>query len=267
MFYYTQHPAIRWALRFACYCALMMMPTVSAADLVTGGTATFMFDEALSAAATPLNTLSHVFKGTQSYADCLAGTGSDPFDFVNGSQKTVTFSINGVSPAAITGRPNNAATTLDYDANNPLGSWEGGTDIGAFLSGGEQIGLQSMTRWTGSFTGVLLFGDFTIRNAPGRIGGGRSGLVLVSNIDFANATYADLANISVNATPTTLTISGDLLYSDGFAVLTNDPTDVGVKFGTFQINAVAIPEPGIGLVVSGWGLLLAVYRRRRSEWG
>jgi hypothetical protein len=236
------------------------------ADLIIGGTATFTFDEALSGASTPLNSLDAVFTGTQSRAETLSGAG-DPFDSVSGSEKTITFSINGATPATIVGRPNNAATTLDYDASNVFGSWTpAGTDFGAFLSGGEQIGLQSMTRWRGDFGGSLMFGDFAIRYAPGRIDGTRSGLVLVSNIDFANATYADLANITTVATDSALNISGDLLYSNGFSLLTGDPTDVGVKFGSFQINAItAVPEPGSGLLVIGAAVLFTA-RRRVRRW-
>lgn len=237
------------------------------ADLIVGGTARFTFDAALSAAETPLNNVDAVFTGTQTRSEVtdLSHPG-DPFSQVQGSQKTVVFSLNSLTPAVIAGRPNNAATNLDFDAGNPLASWDAGTDLGAFLIGGEQIGLQSMTRWTGDFTGYLIFGDFAIRNAPGRADGVRSGLVLVSNIDFANATYADLANMTTVAAGNHLTMTGDLVYSDGFALLTNDPTDAGVKFGTFEIQALtAVPEPS-GLVLCG-GLLLGLCLKRRRQAG
>jgi hypothetical protein len=231
--------------------------------LVIGGTATFTFDESLSGAATPLSVLDSVYKGTQSRTDVINGIGADPFDSVVGSQKTVTFSINGSAPATIAGRPNNGPTTLDYTAGDLFNSWSPGADLGAFVIGGEQIGIQSMTRWTGAF-GTLIFGDFAIRYAPGRTNATRSGLVLTSNIDFADAAYADLANITTSATGSALTISGDLLYSDGIALLTGDPADVGVKFGTFQINAItAVPEPSSVLLVVLAGAGCAIRSRKR----
>jgi hypothetical protein len=251
----------------ACLLTLATTSQTARADLITGGSATFTFDQALYGVASPINNLTDVFKGTQSRTDCLNGTGSDPFDSVVGTEKTITFLINSGTPASITGRPNNAATTLNYDVANPLTSWGAGLDSGAFLAlgTGEQIGLQSMTRWTGDFTGVLLFGDFAIRNAPGRIGGGRSGLVLVSNIDFPNATFADLANINISATATSLNISGDLLYSNGFGLLTGG-VGVGEKFGTFQINALtAVPEPGAVLLVSMVSSLVLLPRKRTKR--
>jgi hypothetical protein len=232
-------------------------------DLVIGGTARFTFDEAVSGASTPINTLQAVFVGTQSRAETLSGVG-DPLDSVNGSLKTITFQINGETPAAITGRPNNAQTTLNYNPSDVLGSWTAGTDFGAFLGGGEQIGLQSMTRWGGDFTGSLLFGDFAIRHAPGRANGVLSGLVLTSNIDFADATYADLANVTLTASSSSLKITGDLLYSSGFALLTNDPTDVGVRFGSFEVNAfTAVPEPSAAVLLVTIGALSI--RRRRDK--
>lgn len=233
----------------------------SLAALIIGGTATFTFNEALSGASTPLNSLDAVFTGTQSRAETLTGLG-DPFDSITGSEKTVTFSINGASPATIVGRPNNAATTLNYNSSNLLGDWLPGADSGAFLSGGSQIGLQSMTRWSGNFTGSLIFGDFAIRYAPGRVGGARSGLVLTSNIDFANATYADLANMTTTLNPTSFTIVGDLLYSNGFALLTGDPSDVGVKFGTFRIDASTVPEPTSVCMLAVTALSSVMSRRR-----
>ena len=108
-------------------------------------------------------------------------------------------------------------TTLDYNTADVLGSWTPGSDLGAFLSGGEQIGLEGMSRWTGDYTGVLLFGDFAIRYAPGRVGQVRdgntlSGLVITSNIDFANATFLDIANAIITSTSSVLTITGDLSH-------------------------------------------------------
>lgn len=236
------------------------------AELILGGTATFTFDEALAQSVSPVYDLNAVFKGTQSYIETLDSSNpGDPFDQVTGTTSTVTFAVNGTTPAVITGRPNNAATTLDYDANDLLGSWTAGTDIGAFLLGGEQIGIQGMTRWVGDFTGSLLFGDFAVRHAPGRANGVRSGLVLTSNVDFANATFADLANIQSSVSAQSISITGDLLYADGFALLTNDPTDAGQRFGTFMLNLTTVPEPSTGLLGLGALAMVAVRARRRRD--
>jgi hypothetical protein len=98
-----------------------------------------------------------------------------------------------------------------------------------------------MQRWGGPFTGVLLYGDFALRYVPTRAGtvdGDEtlSGLALVSNIDFLNSSWADLANVSISFTNHTLNIAGDLLISGALNVL--DPTAVvGTKFGTFNMTA------------------------------
>jgi hypothetical protein len=170
-----------------------------------------------------------------------------------------------VSPAGRTLQ----TTTLDYNTADVLGSWTPGSDLGAFLSGGEQIGLEGMSRWTGDYTGVLLFGDFAIRYAPGRVGQVRdgntlSGLVLTSNIDFANATFLDIANAIITSTSSVLTITGDLVISDGFKVLDSSAV-LGADVGDISLTASTVPLPGaLPLLASGIAGLFAARRRGRS---
>ncbi len=162
------------------------------------------------------------------------------------------------------------STTLNFDPSNVLGTWSASNEIagGAFVSRGstgEQIALTSMQRWGGPFTGVLIYGDFALRYVPSRagtttVGGVRSGLVLTSNIDFLDASFADIGNATITSDGFTLTITGDLLIAPGLTLL--DPgAQLGRNFGTFTLTA-AIPTPGVAAFMGLGGLLAA--RRRRS---
>lgn len=158
------------------------------------------------------------------------------------------------------------STTLDFDPANVLGTWNASSDFGPFVGSGtsEQIAFTSMQRWGGPFTGVLIYGDVALRYVPGRagtstVGGTRSGLVLTSNIDFANAAFADIANATIVSDGSILSISGDLLISNGLTAL--DPAAVlGTNFGTFSMTAL-VPAPGAAALL-GLGGLLAARRRR-----
>lgn len=153
-------------------------------------------------------------------------------------------------------------TTLNFDPANILGSWTPAGDLnGVFVTNApssEQIAFTSMQRWGGPFTGVLVYGDFALRHVPGRAGrvaaGGRlSGLVLTSNIDFLNSSWADLANASITFSNDTLNISGDLLISGALFILDSSAV-VGTKFGTFNLTArmARPPAPAIHhLAVAG----------------
>ena len=141
-------------------------------------------------------------------------------------------------------------TTLKVDPNNILGAWTPSSDDSGIFVGnstlGEQIAFTSMQRWGGPFTGVLVYGDFALRYAPGRVGqiasdGVLSGLVLTSNIDFLNVSFADLANATITSDGHTLTISGDLLISGALFVLDSSAV-VGTKFGTFSLTTCLTPS-------------------------
>lgn len=147
-------------------------------------------------------------------------------------------------------------TTLDLDPSDVLGSWSTSNDAFAFVGNtmlGEQIAFTSMQRYTGPFTGVLLYGDFGLRYTGSKF-------VLTSNIDFPNAAFADIGSPSISVIGNTLTIVGDLLVGGGLNVL--DPSAVpGTDFGDFTLTATIVPEPTAVLLGAGLAAALALSRR------
>lgn len=232
-----------------------LIPTLSPAGTLASGNAVLSIDEAASGASTALTTLVAFFGSTESRDDCLNAAGV-PFTASNLPFPAL--------PAVVTNPPGRTlqATNVDLDPADLLGSWTPATsDFGSFVIGGEQIGLGGMMRWTGTFTGKLIFGDLALRYSPSRTGIVRhgntlSGLVLTSNIDFQNAAYADIANITISPVVNhQFTITGDLVYSEGFALLTGDAEDAGIDFGNFSFTGTLasdeLPQPEITRLPSG----------------
>lgn len=123
-------------------------------------------------------------------------------------------------------------TTLDFDPADVLGTWDVSSDDFAFVGStslGEQIAFSGMQRWTGPFTGVLLYGDFALRYTGSK-------LMLASNIDFPNAAFAEIGDPVISVTADTLTISGQLLIGGGLFVLDPSATP-GTPFGEFVLTA------------------------------
>jgi hypothetical protein len=241
--------------------------TAAAAPLA-GGNAVFSIDEAAFGAKSNITTLDAWFDNSRTRTELL----SNPAPGDGFTLPDIDFAVNVGSlpdPDGPGGRTLQM-TTLDVDLADVLGSWSPAPlDIGAFVSGGEQIGLEGMMRWTGNFTGALLFGDFAIRYAPGRTGVVRdgntlSGLVVTSNIDFANATFLDIANATISGAGGTLSIIGDLVISDGFKVLDASAV-LGGDVGDFELTAAVVPVPAtLPLFGSAAAALLALRRRRRA---
>ena len=228
--------------------------------VVIGGSATWNINEGQIDA---LHQLNAYFDESKSRAATLgdAAPGNVAFTSSNGTAQLVDpIRSAGVIPLSGDGRTRQQ-TTLEFDSPaNVLDSWTAATsDIGAFVSGGEQIAFQNMQRWAldpNVSPGVLLFGDFAMRYSTDRqgvvrTGGTLSGLVLTSNIDFLNAAFLDLANTSFSSLGNQLTISGDLLVSDGLGLLDANAL-VGSKIGTFTLNAniSAVPEPSSLALIS-----------------
>ncbi len=172
---------------------------------------------------------------------------------------------SGVTPAIYPGTPGSTrsrqVTTLDFDPNDVLGSWDVSDDAIAFVGGstlGEQIAFTSMQRYTGPFPGALLYGDFGLRYTGSR-------LVLTSNIDFLNAAFAEIGNPNISVVGNTLTISGELLMAAGLSAL--DPTAVpGTDFGDFTMTATIVPEPTTAaLLGAGVAAALALSHRRSGQ--
>jgi len=234
----------------------------ASADLyqITGGSVSMTITQGL---AYSVYNLDAYFDETRTRAQTLSdpAPGNAPFT-VDGSSVTLTDPIRpyGVT-ASITGRTPQA-TTLEFDSSDVLGSWSLSNDSFGFTGNttlGEQIGLTSMQRWTGPFTGSLLYGDFALRRTSA------TRLALTSNIDFQNAEFAQILNPTISVSENTLTISGDLLMDEGLSLL--DPTAVpGTDFGSFTMTASiqAVPEPSV-LALLGFGALIPLLRRIRKS--
>lgn len=240
-----------------------MLAGVVSAATITGGSASWTLNEGLAASIGEFDAL---FSEATSRADTLAlpAPGNAPFTETPADPSTgsVTFteSVRPSGAMLITGDGRTRqATTLDFDPANVLASWSTATSAGggAFVSGGEQIGLTTMQRWTGPFPGQLLYGDFALRYTG-------TDLVLTSNIDFANAAFATVGNPVISLLDNdTLQIQGDLLIAGGLGLL--DPSAVlGTDFGSITITAdftPAVPEPATLGIFAAAGA--AVLRRRR----
>lgn len=230
---------MKWSHRASMlgFCAFVLSVPASEVPL-TGGSAKLTFDLAPLLSQTPLAGLDAIFGITQTRDESLSLPGNNP-------SPEAVWALN------LTGAPSPSGrvvqeTTLKIDPDNVLASWSPGNDVGPFLTGGEQIGFGGMTRWTldPGINGVLLFGDWGLRHAPGRAGtfagntpNIRSGLVLTSNIDFPSAVYADIANVSISTSGGMLRIRGDLLISDGLIVLGFPNENFGLDIGEIAIDA------------------------------
>ena len=243
----------------------LTVSTATAAEVgIVSGSATMSFDLPTFLGQSPLNTFDAAFGITETRDQLLNLPGNNP----SASQTWVTNPVGTPSP---TGRTIQG-TTLTIDPSNVLGTWGGVTsDFGAFAIGGEQIGFGGMTRWTldPGIPGVLLFGDWALRYSPARAGtfagsttNVRSGLVLTSNIDFANATFVDIGNANISVTGNTLSITGDMLLSDGLIALGFPQSNLGLDAGDFNFTATLVPAPSAAALLGVGGLLAA--RRRRS---
>lgn len=265
----------------------LSLVSVADASVILSGSATMTINEGQ---ANSIGFLNAYFNAGTSRTNTLSlpAPGNAPINRLSGTPGTIGTSTSpgvpgtpgqvqlvdpirpfGVTPPTGDGR-SRQQTTLDFDPSNVLGTWAASAEFagGAFVGSGtsEQIAFTSMQRWGGPFTGVLIYGDFALRYVPGRagtttVGGVRSGLVLTSNIDFLNATFADIGNATITSDGFTLTITGDLLIAPGLTLL--DPNaQLGRNFGTFSLTA-AIPAPGAMGILGVGGLMAS--RRRRSR--
>ncbi|MCE2923942.1 MAG: hypothetical protein LW822_00535 [Phycisphaeraceae bacterium] len=243
----------------------LAVSTANAAEVgIASGSATMSFDLPTFLGQSPLNTFDAAFGVTETRTQVLSGLpGNNP----SASQ---TWATNPVGTPSPTGRTIQGST-LTIDPANVLGTWGAvASDFGAFAIGGEQIGFGGMTRWTldPGIPGVLLFGDWALRYSPARAGtfagsttNIRSGLVLTSNIDFASATFVDIGNANISVTGNTLSITGDMLLSDGLIALGFPQSNLGLDAGDFNFTATLVPAPGAAGLL-GFGGLLAARRRR-----
>ncbi|MEQ8667864.1 MAG: hypothetical protein RIC12_01745 [Pirellulales bacterium] len=230
--------------------------------MISGGEATLTITEGV---ANGISAFDAYFNDLASRAETLgdAAPGNEPFITPSAGVVEVVDPIRpgGEVPVPYPGTPGSSRsrqiTTLDVDPNDVLGSWSVSNDAFAFVGNatlGEQIAFTSMQRYTGPFTGSLLYGDFGLRYTGSK-------LVLTSNIDFPNAAFADIGNPSISVVGNTLTITGDLLVGGGLNVL--DPSAIpGTDFGDFSMTATIVPEPSSIILGSIAGLGLALFGLR-----
>ncbi len=162
--------------------------------------------------------------------------------------------MNSTSVSNFSGRASQATNFL-YDEGNPTGATG-------------HIGIGGVTRWDVNPLlngGHLYFGDYEIHYDASRIGGAYngSGWVLMNHTGGVNAVAFDLANVSVSATSSGFSLSGDLGVSYELAnFLFLNSADQGKNMGSFSFTGVAAPEPSRALLLMvgmmGFGL-----RRRR----
>lgn len=246
---------------------LALASEAARAVTITGGSASFTLKEGM---ANGISTFDAYFDQTATRAQTLSDPAPGNESFTRPAPQTVQLTdpvrAGGVTPSPYPGTPGSTRspqkTTLDIDPNNVLGTWSTSNDAFAFVGNsalGEQIALTSMQRWTGPFTGSLLYGDFALRYTGSK-------LVLTSNIDFLSAAFADIGNPVISVTGNTLKITGDLLIGGGLSVL--DPSAVpGTDFGDFTLTATLVPEPSslalIGIAI-GCAVLFGKGKRQRS---
>ena len=254
----------KWILAGLAVICLASVNRPAHAVGIVSGSAAISFTQGV---ANGISVFDAYFNASATRAQTLAdpAPGNEPFT-TSGNVVNVVDPVrpSGVIPVPYPGTPGATRspqlTTLDINPANVLGTWSTSNDAFAFVGNttlGEQIALTSMTRWTGPFTGALIYGDFGLRYTGSK-------LVLASNIDFLNAAFADIGSPVISVIGNTLTISGNLLIGGGLSVL--DPTAVpGTDFGDFVLTATLVPEPSsIALgSMAGVGSIGVVWRRRR----
>ncbi len=240
--------------------AAITFPASATLYRVTGGSAAFTLTEGT---ATSIFEFDASFDATRTRAQVLADAAPGNAPFVE-TATSVTLS-DPIRPygesASVAGRTTQV-TTLEFDDSDVMGSWSLSDDAFGFtgsLTLGEQIALTSMQRYTGPFTGALVYGDFALRRTAA------NELKLTSNIDFVNAEFASILNPTISVVGNTLTISGDLRIDQALQLL--DFTAVpGTDFGDFTLTATiqAVPEP-TALALLGVGALFPLLPRRKNS--
>ncbi len=218
------------------------------------------FDSLFDAGTTRADALSLAAPGNAPFTEGASVLYSDP---IRPFGVTPLNDAGGTTPGTPGASRTRQATTLDFTPGSVLGSWSTSNDAFGFTGNtvlGEQIGLTLMQRFTGPFSGALLYGDFALRYTGSK-------LMLTSNIDFLNAEWAEIGSPVVNYTGDsnggTLTITGDLLIGEGLALLDGSAV-VGTDFGNFSLTATVVPEPASGILLGSAAVALSALRRRRG---
>lgn len=223
--------------------AAMQSSTFAALYRITSGSVTMTITEGM---ANSISEFDAYFDATKSRAETLsdAAPGNAPFvEDASGVALTDPIRPYGVVPSPFPGVPGSSRspqkTTLVFDPVDVMGTWTLSNDSFGFTgntTAGEQIALTSMQRYTGPFTGVLVYGDFAIRRTSA------TELKLTSNIDFLNAEFASITNPIVSIVGDTLTITGAMQIDQALFLLDSSAV-VGTPFGNFTLTATIAPVP------------------------
>jgi len=233
-----------FALGLSLFAAFATQLSASAALYrITSGSVSLTITEGL---ANSISEFDAYFDATKSRAETLsdAAPGNAPFvEDAAGVALNDPIRPYGVVPNPFPGVPGSTRspqkTTLVFDPADVMGSWTLSNDAFGFTGNstkGEQIALTSIHRYTGPFSGVLIYGDFAIRRTSA------TELKLTSNIDFLNAEFASITNPVISVVSNTLTISGDLRIDQGLFLL-DSTAAVGAVFGSFTLSATIAPVP------------------------
>ncbi len=222
------------AMQHSATAALYQITSGSVSLTITEGMANsiFEFDAYFDATKTRAETLSDAAPGNAPFIEDASGVSlADPIR------------PYGVVPSPFPGVPGSTRspqkTTLVFDPSDLMGSWTLSNDSFGFTGNtttGEQIALTSMHRYTGPFTGVLIYGDFALRRTSA------TELKLTSNIDFLNAEFASITNPVITIVGDTLTISSNLRIDQGLFLL-DSSANVDAVFGSFTLTATIAPVP------------------------
>lgn len=233
-----------FALGLSLFAAFATQLSASAALYqITSGSVTMSITEGM---ANSISEFDAYFDETKSRAETLsdAAPGNAPFvEDASGVALTDPIRPYSVVPSPFPGVPGSSRspqkTTLVFDPADVMGTWTLSNDSFGFTGNttkGEQIALTSMQRYTGPFTGVLIYGDLAMRRTSA------TELKLTSNIDFLNAEFASITNPVISIVGDLLTISGDLRIDQGLFLLDQTAT-VGTTFGSFTLTATIAPVP------------------------
>ena len=107
-----------------------------------------------------------------------------------------------------------------------------------------RIGLGGIARFAVNGGGNLLFGDLTLQYDDARLKRGGSGWYLRGNIPPVGPLY-DLMHVTINETPSSITIAGDLGVTFEIAnLLYSTPADTLRDIGDFRFQAKVSPDSG-----------------------
>jgi len=166
------------------------------------------------------------------------------------------FAINGASLSNPTGR-SLQTTSLSYDPASFSSSITG------------QIGLGGVSRFDVSPLvggGLFVLGDYSLHYSAARAGaslGGEttSGWYLANHFDIATALF-DLTNVTTSGVSGSgFNLSGDLMTGADSGLLYFGASS-GQNYGSFSLNADAVPEPSRALLLM-LGITFMTVRRKR----